>query len=182
MLFVGRDRHAALLDGVCQLLQDGNGLLHADAGVGDGDAMRQFVFAQILAAFFQVAFDHDAGNAHVAGDNLAGNVGCHFDLLVVLLAAVGVREVDHHLFAQAAGGQLLACGFYMIGVVVGSFAATQNDVSVVVAACFEYGCLSHFGYADEGVGRLCGHDGIHGDFDVAVGAVFEAYGAAQATG
>ena len=182
LLFVGRNRQAALLDGICQLLQDGNGLLHADAGVGDGDAMRQLVFAQILATFLQVAFDHDAGNAHVTCGNLAGNVGCHVDLLVVLLAAVGVREVDHDLFAQAAGSQLLAGSIHMVGVVIGGFAATQNDMAVMVAACFEYGCLSHFGHAHKGVGRLCGHDGIHGDFDVAVGAVFEAYGAAQAAG
>ena len=96
--------------------------------------MRQLlVFAQILAAFLQVAFNHDAGDTHVSCGNLAGNVGCHFDLLVVLLAAVGVRKINHDLFAQAAGSQLFAGGIHMLGVVIGRFASTQNDMAVVVA-------------------------------------------------
>ena len=63
---------AALLDGVCQLLQNGHGLRHADAGIGNGYAMRQCAFAKVLAAFLQVAFDHDAGDALLASGDLAG--------------------------------------------------------------------------------------------------------------
>jgi hypothetical protein len=34
-----------------------------------------------------------------------GHVGGHVDLALVLLAAVGVRDIDHHLLAQAGGLQ-----------------------------------------------------------------------------
>ena len=54
----------------------------------------------VLAAFLQVALDHQADDARVARGDLPGDVGGDLDLPAMLLAAVGVRDVDHHLLAQ----------------------------------------------------------------------------------
>ena len=165
------------------MLQHGQGLRHADAGIGDRHTVAQGIaFAQVLAPFVQVAFNHDAGDARVTGCDLPGHVGGHVNLPDVLLAAVGMRKVDHDLFTQAAGGQHLAGGSHMFGVVVGGFAAAQDDVAVVVAACFKNGGLSHLGHANKGMGRLGGHHGIDRHLDVAVGAVLESHRAAHPAG
>ena len=131
----------------------------------------------VLAAFVQVAFDHHAGDAALASGDLCGHVGGHVDLAAVLLGAVGVRKINHHLLAQPGLGQKLAGGLHVGGAVVGRFAAAQDDVAVRVAARFKNGGLAHLGHADESVGRLRGHDGVGSHFHAAVGAVFEAHGA-----
>jgi hypothetical protein len=55
---------------------------------------------QVLAAFDEVRLDHDADDALVAGGDLAGDVASPPRSALELLAAVGVREIDHH---RAAG-------------------------------------------------------------------------------
>ena len=60
---------------------------------------------QVLPAFFEVAFDHHAGDAAVAAGDLRGDVGADVDLARMLLLGIGMREVDHHLLAQAALGE-----------------------------------------------------------------------------
>ncbi len=56
---------------------------------------------QILASLLEVAFDHHAGDPVVARCDLRRHVAGHVDLPFVALAAVAVRDVDHHLLAQA---------------------------------------------------------------------------------
>ena len=136
----------------------------------------------VLAPFLQVALDHHAGDACVASGDLRGHVLRHVDLAAVLLAAVGVREVDHHLRAQARLVQHVAGGLHVGGAVVGRLAAAQDDVAVLVAARLEDRGLAHLGHAHEGVRRLCGQDGVAGHLHAAVGAVLEAHGAGQAAG
>ena len=55
-------------------------------------------------------------------------------------------------------------------------------MAVVVPQSLENGRLAPFGHAHEGVGRLGCKHGVTGDFDAAIGAVFEAHRAAQAAG
>ena len=61
-----------------------------------------------MPAFFEVALDHPAGDAPLAGGDLRRYFVRHGDLPLVLLAAVAVRDVDHHLLAQARGAQCIA--------------------------------------------------------------------------
>ena len=112
----------------------------------------------------------------------AGHVVRHRDLALVLLAAVAVRDVDHHLLAQAGGAQRLAARGHVGGVVVRRLAAAQDDVAVVVAARLEDRGHAHLGHAHEGVRRARREDGVGRDLDAAVGAVLEADRAAQARG
>ena len=98
-----------------------------------------------------MALDHYAGDAGIARGDLTGHVLGHVDLAAVLLAAVGVREVDHHLFAQAVLGQQLAGSIHVGRAVVGGLAAAQDDVAVGVAVGLEDGGHAHLGDAHEGV-------------------------------
>ena len=101
--------------------------------------MQRLTRLNVLAAFVQGALDHHAGDAGVACGDLTGHVLGHVDLAAVLLAAVGVREVDHHLFAQAVLGQQLAGSIHVGRAVVGGLAAAQDDVAVGVAVGLEDG-------------------------------------------
>ena len=144
--------------------------------------MQRLAGLDVLAAFVQVALDHHAGDAGVTVGDLAGHVLGHVDLASVLLAAVGVREVDHHLFAQAVLRQQLAGSIHVGGAVVGGLAAAQDDVAVGVAVGLEDGGHAHLGDAHEGVRGLGCQNGVGCHFHAAVGAVLEAHGAGQATG
>ena len=137
---------------------------------------------QVLAPFFEVAFDHHAGDTPLAGRNLPGYVVCDCDLPLMLLAAVAVRNVDHQALAQTCGAQRVAARGHMRGVVVGRLASAQDDVAVVVAARFEDGGHAHLRHPHEGMRRACGKDGVGRNLDAAVGAVLEAHRAAQARG
>ncbi len=136
----------------------------------------------VLPPFLQVAFDHQPRDAGIATGDLLGHVGRHVDLAAVLLAAVGVGDIDHDLRAQACAFQQGAGGLHMLGAVVGLLAAAQDDVAVAIAASLEDGGLAHLGHAHEGVGRAGRLDGIAGHLDAAVRAVLEAHGAGQAAG
>ena len=94
-----------------------------------------------------------------------------------------MRQVDHHLLAQARGLQHRAGGVDVGRAVVRALrAAAQDDMAVLVAAGLEDGGSAHLGHAHEGVRRAGGQDGVGGDADAAVGAVLEADRAAQAGG
>ncbi|MPM90374.1 hypothetical protein SDC9_137495 [bioreactor metagenome] len=165
------------------MIQHRHGLGEADAGVGHRDAvLERLSLHDVLAALFQMAFDHHAHDAMVASGHLVRHIFGNDDLARVLLAAVGVRQVDHHLLAQAGFLQQFAGGVHVSGAVVGLLAAAQDHVAVLVAARLEDGALSHLGHAHEGVGRLRRQNGVGGHFHATVSAVLEAHGARQAAG
>ena len=137
---------------------------------------------QVLPALLEVALDHHADDAPLAGGDLLGDVARDDDLPLVLLAAVAVRDVDHHLLAQARRAQHRAARRHAGVVVVRRLAAAQDDVAVVVAARLEDRGHAHLGHAHEGMRRARREDGVGGDLDAAVGAVLEADRAAQARG
>ena len=92
---------AALAHGAGQRVEHRCGLLEADAGVGDRHPVLQgHAGLLVLTPFVQVALDHQAHDARIARSNLPGNIVCHFNLFLVLLAAVGVRHIDHDLWRQ----------------------------------------------------------------------------------
>ena len=61
--------------------------------------------AQCAAVFTRNAFC--AAPVILARRHLAADVGRHFDLFVVLLAGVRVREIDHDALRQAGFGQFM---------------------------------------------------------------------------
>ena len=139
-------------------------------------------FGFVLAAFDQVAFDHHAHNGVFAVFQLRGDVLGDDHLAGVVFIAVGVAAVDHQLGIESGFGQLLAGGLDVAAAVVGLFAAAQDDVTVGVAVGVDDGGVAGFGYGQKVVRVAGGADGVDGDFQVAVGAVFEADGAGQAAG
>ena len=127
-----------------------------------------------------MAFHHDAEDAALSRSDLFGHVLRHLKLLRVVLAAVGVAEIDHQFRRQAGGGQFLSGRVHACRVVIGRFSAAQNDVAVLVAIGGNDGRVATLGHGDEVVRMLRGLDGVDGDPDVAVSAVLEADGTGQA--
>lgn len=86
----------ALGNGLGELFQDGDRLVETDAGVRDADAVFQGLAGDcVLAAWLQMALDHDACEAPISARDLFGQVGGHLGLVVVILFAVGVARIDH---------------------------------------------------------------------------------------
>src|SRR5687768_7578115 len=157
------------------------GVVPADAGVGDRYAARERLAGdEILAAFSEVAFDHHAEDALLAGGELARDVAPDLDLAAELLGRVGVREVDHEVRGEARTGELLRRLLDARAVVVGRFAAAQDDVAVLVAERLEDRRLAGLGHPHERVRRGRGAQRVDRDADRAVGAVLEAHRARQA--
>ena len=86
----------------------------------------------VLTAFIQVAFNHDPSNAVVTRGNLSRHIGPHIHLALVLLAAVGVAHVDHHLLAQASG---LSCP---VGFKNGTDGSVKTATDAILAAQSEH--------------------------------------------
>ena len=126
-------------------------------------------------------FNHDPEN-HVRGfarrvGKLCGDVGCHDGLAFVVFVGVAVGAVDHEAGLEVGFGEGLAGFLDVGGRVIGSgVAAAENDVACVVAGGVDNGGDALFGDGEEVVVHGRGADGVDGDGDVAVGAVFEAHG------
>ena len=67
-------------------------------------------------------------------------------------------------------------------VVVGSLAATQNDMAVFIAGCGDNRRVAGLGDGKKMMWRLRGADGVDGDADIAIGAVLEADRAGKSGG
>ena len=72
------------------------GFIPADAGVGDALAVDQFTAGdELLRSGDEIAFEHDADDAAIAGGDLSGDIAADGGLAGVVFAAVGVAAVDH---------------------------------------------------------------------------------------
>ena len=129
-----------------------------------------------------MALDHGADNAPVPPGDLAGDVPAHVDLLLRLLAAVSVTEVDHHPRAQARVFHLLCRHVNALGVVVRSVTTTQNDMGIRVAGSGEDGRAPLLGHRQKMVRVSGGVHGVQGNAQTATGGVLEAYWTGQAGG
>ena len=137
---------------------------------------------EILSAFLKMALDHDARDTSVACSNLLCHFAGHRDLALVLFAAVGMRYIDHNLFTQSGRAQQGASGIDIGRGVVGDFATAQDHMAVIISTRLEDRSLAHLGHAHKGVCCARRLDGVGGDLDAAIGAVFEANRAGQTTG
>ena len=175
---------ASVGDGVGEGVEDLAGLVPVDAGVGDALAVdERLAWDDVLAAFDEMAFDHDAGDGVISGADLAGDVVGDGGLVAMVLVGVAVGAIDHDGGDEAGfleeSGDLGDGG----GVVIGAgFAAAEDDVAGGVAGGFDDGGDALFGDAEEAVWAGGGADGVDGDADAAAGAVFEADGHAEPAG
>ena len=128
-------RVAAGADGGGELGEQRAGFVPVDAGVGDALAVNQGLAGnEFLRASDEIALDHDADDVAIALGDLRGHVVADDGLAAVILAAVGVAEVDHDAGRDAGlpherGGFSNAIG----GIVYGFAAAAQNDVAIGIA-------------------------------------------------
>src|SRR5690606_34175590 len=133
-----RSAAARGLDRLRQDLQRLHRIAPAQAGIGDALAVLQrggIVLArgELLRARLDMALDHYAENRLRAARDLRAHVAGHIDLLFVLLAAVGVAEVDHETRRLLGCFEVLHGGGHAGGVVVGRLATAQDHVAVLVA-------------------------------------------------
>ena len=124
----------ALARGVGESIDQVAAVFPADASIGDTLAVDEwFPGEQILSSGFEVAFDHEAENAWVAGGDLPGHVLADAHLFGRLFAAVAMAAIDHDARGYTGFGQTLGRRIDVGGVVVGLIAAAQDNVAVLVA-------------------------------------------------
>ena len=154
-----------------------------EARVGDALSVDEGLAGdELLRASDEIALDHYAHDAFIAGGDLGSDIVADVYLAAIVLAAIGVGEVDHDARGKV-GLFHLRRGFGdALGSIVDRSAATaQDDVGVGISSGDEDGRLAGFGEAEKSVGVSGGEDGVYGDLHVAGGAVFEADGAGDAT-
>ena len=169
-----------------QHLQHLDRRLPADTRIGDAHALAQPggpLDGDLLTALEQIRLDHDADNARLAAAQLLAHTARHQGLPAVVLVGVAVRAVDHHDLALAFAAQGLAGAAHARRVVVGALAAAAQDhEAVVVAGRLGDGRQPLFRHAHEVVPGGGGADGVDGDAEAAVCAVFEADREGEARG
>ena len=126
-----------------------------------------------------MALDHGAHDAAIAPGDLAGDVPAHVHLLLWLLAAVGVAEVDHEARAQPGVVHLLRRHVDALGVVVRPGTPAQNHMGIRVAGGGEDGGAAFLGDRQKMMGMGRRVHGIQGDAQAAAGGVLEAHGTGQ---
>jgi hypothetical protein len=88
---------APLTYGLGQFIQDGLGLIPADTGIGNtlaiGETYR--TTRHVLAATYQVTFQHDTKDALIPGGDLISHILSHNDLAFGLLFTIGMTAIDH---------------------------------------------------------------------------------------
>ncbi len=137
---------------------------------------------QVLSSLDQVRLDHHADQAVLALRDLLADVDADLALAAVVLAAVGVRAVDHQALRQPRAGELAAGGLDARRVVVRLRAAAQDDVAVVVAARLDDRHLAALVHRKEVVLLARREDRVHRDAHVAVGPVLEPHRRRQSGG
>src|SRR5271170_1502873 len=99
----------------------------------------------------------------------------------MVLVAVSVAAVDHHLWSDARLLHLLAGGLDRSRIEVHGLAtAAQDDMTVAIAFGHEDCGLAVLGVAEKVVRMASGQDCLDGDLYIARGPVFEAHGAGEA--
>lgn len=154
------------------------GLVPADAAVGYGNAVLQgfFWLGEGLVARLEVALDHGADDGFV-GEALAHDFFEDGGLTTGFLGAVGVVAVDHDGGFESGIEEGFAGFGDVLGGIVGTVGtASEYDVTVGVALGGDGVGLSGVVDPEKGLFLAGGFDGVNGDGESAVGAVFEAEG------
>ena len=84
-----------------------------------------------------------------------------------------MAAIDHQGRLEFGRRQILASCIDTGFVIVGHFATAQNDVAIGVTLCLHNRHLTIFMDRQKVVATFCSLNGVSGNFDVAIGAIFE---------
>src|ERR1035437_1641148 len=163
-------------DGGSKFAKDVDRFGPSEAGIRDALSVHErFARDEFLRARDQIALNHHADDATVARGNLTSDVVRDDGLASVVLAAVGVRAVDHDARRQPGLLKLPAGRIHRCSVKVGEVApSAQNDVALRIAGGGEDGSLSVLGAAEERVLAARGKNGVNRNLHVARRSILEA--------
>jgi hypothetical protein len=177
-----------------ELLENLNGSLPVNAGVGDTDTLLEAGWTllwNLLVALVDVGLDHDTNNGTLAGADLVTNdLG---DLWLVAVVLVGVtwvnvrnssrstwcdhltvRAVDHDGLLLSLLLQSLLGGLDALGIEVGTLGtATENDEAMLVSAGAGDGGQTLLGNTHEVVLGGSSANSVNGDGQASIGTVLE---------
>ena len=163
-----------------KVVQNAYGIVPADAGVGDADAISERGFAlgrDFLAAFVDVTLNHEAHDGGLAVCNLLGDDAGDLGLIGMFLFRVAVAAIDHQPVVGVCGFEFSLCGRDISGVVVGARLATsEDDKGVFVTGSADNGNDAWFGNGEEVVRMFDSADRVDGRVERPVRAVLEADG------
>lgn len=170
-------------DGLSQVLKGIDGLLPADTGVSDTDTLLETgrtLRRHLLVTLVDVGLDHDTDNGVLTLTHLLGQLLSDKRLVAVVLVGVAMRAVNHDDLALVLRAQSLASSLDVGAVVVGSLAATtEDDKSVLVTRSLRNSCQALLGDTQETVGVGSSTNGVNGNRQVTVRAVFVTNGETQ---
>ena len=130
-----------------------------------------------------MALQHAPSNVFINLYPLLNHIIKCAGLVLVLLAGIAVAAVDHQSKVDASISSFVLSLSYCAVVEVGPIlTSSQDDVNVGIAGGADDCCPSFGVHAKESVRALCGHCGVDCHLDIAVCAVLEADGHAQAAG
>lgn len=160
--------------------------LPADASVRDTHALlqrRRPFCRHLLRALVDVALDHHAHDARVAGCDLRAHGRGDLGLVAMVLQRVAMTAVDHDGLALLLGAQSVARAPHARGVEIRPRRpAPQDHEAMLVPGGSRDGGKALFRHAHEVVAGGRGANGVDGDAQTAVGAVLEAHGEGEARG
>ena len=128
---------------------------------------------EFLRSGLDMAFDHDAKNGVRAIGHLLGNGLRHFGLALGRFITVGVAAIHHDAGAQPGRFERDAGGLHALRIVVGRFAAAQNDMTVLIAGRGNDCRMPALGHGEEVMRRLRSANRIDGDAHIAIGTILE---------
>lgn len=161
------------------------GFFPAEAGVCDGFAVA--AFADLLAAVFDVALDHQTANKAVKVAVVANAVKNFFtdaDLLKIFFAGIGMVGIYDNAGIFEPFFHINIVELYQIFImIVGTalaevvYVTSENGMGIGVAVSLYFPAS-----VQEGVGTLGCHDTVHHDGEVAAGGIFHTYRDTDAAG
>lgn len=184
-------------DCIGELLEDFDGRIPVDAGIGDGDALLESGEAtrcwSLLVAFVDVRLDHDTDDAVFTLAELVANGLCDLGLVPVVLERVActklvrskdscsflltMRAVDHHDLWEALLAQSLPGSLDIVLVVVGALCSTtQNHEAVWVTSSLRNSSKTLLRHTHEMMLRSSSANGIHRNRKSTIRSVLEAHG------
>lgn len=122
----------------------------------------------------EVGLDHDTHDqlCGIGALELGSDILRDVDLLLVLLAAVSVRAINHDPSWHIGLGKLLSARAHVLSCVVGALGSTaQDDVRIGVALRLDDTAEAFLAHTEEAVAALGRSASIYGDTNTAVGRV-----------
>src|SRR5258708_21600912 len=126
--------HATLAHGLGKGIEQFAAVFPADAGVGNALAVdERLARHQVLAAGFEMAFEHDTEYAVLPRGELTRDILTNFHLILRIFARVSMAEINHQTLRETRLSERFGCGIDARRIVIWRLAAAQDNVAVLVA-------------------------------------------------